>query len=268
MLESPSKSDGDEDSGENEAEQDEGENQPDEDPVELPRKKHYRQRAHANPISDHDFDYPRSPDLMDWKPFYGDFSHGKHVEMLDVGCGYGGLLMGLSRMFPETLILGFEIRVKVSDFVQDKIRALRLREPGQYRNVACIRTNAMKFLPNYFNRHQLSKMFFLFPDPHFKKSKHKWRIITPTLLAEYAFVLRPGGLLYTNTDVLELHVWMVKHLTEHPLFERLNEAETTADPVLSLIMESTEESKKVSRMKGEKFPAIFRRKSDPPWPDT
>lgn len=35
-------------------------------------------------------------------------------------------------------------------------------------------------------------MFFLFPDPHFKKTKHKWRIISPTLLAEYAYVLRVG----------------------------------------------------------------------------
>lgn len=39
---------------------------------------------------------------------------------------------------------------------------------------------------------QLTKMFFLFPDPHFKRTKHKWRIISPTLLAEYAYVLRVG----------------------------------------------------------------------------
>ncbi|PNI39141.1 METTL1 isoform 8, partial [Pan troglodytes] len=31
------------------------------------------------------------------------------------------------------------------------------------------------------------------PDPHFKRTKHKWRIISPTLLAEYAYVLRVGG---------------------------------------------------------------------------
>ena len=41
-----------------------------------------------------------------------------------------------------------------------------------------------------FRKAQLSKMFFLFPDPHFKKAKHKWRIINQTLLAEYAYVLR------------------------------------------------------------------------------
>lgn len=35
-------------------------------------------------------------------------------------------------------------------------------------------------------------MFFLYPDPHFKKSKHKWRIINKSLLAEYAYVLAEG----------------------------------------------------------------------------
>ena len=48
----------------------------------------------------------------------------------------------------------------------------------------------MKYLPNFFLKGQLSKMFFLFPDPHFKKAKHKWRIINETLIAEYAYVLR------------------------------------------------------------------------------
>ena len=48
----------------------------------------------------------------------------------------------------------------------------------------------MKYLPNFFLKGQLSKMFFLFPDPHFKKAKHKWRIINETLISEYAYVLR------------------------------------------------------------------------------
>lgn len=63
----------------------------------------------------------------------------------------------------------------------------------------------MKNLPNFFGRGQLEKLFILFPDPHFKKSKHRLRIVTPALLAEYAFFLKPGALLYTNTDVEQLH---------------------------------------------------------------
>lgn len=34
----------------------------DEEMRELPQKKFYRQRAHANPISDHEFDYPVFPE--------------------------------------------------------------------------------------------------------------------------------------------------------------------------------------------------------------
>lgn len=95
-------------------------------------------------------------------------------------------------MFPDKLMLGMEIRVKVSDYVISKITALRSQCPGQYENIACVRTNAMKYLPNYFKKGQLTKMFFLYPDPHFKKSKHRWRIISPNLLAEYAYVLKEG----------------------------------------------------------------------------
>ena len=32
--------------------------------VDLPKKRYYRQRAHSNPIADHCFDYPVSPDQV------------------------------------------------------------------------------------------------------------------------------------------------------------------------------------------------------------
>jgi len=58
-------------------------------------------------------------------------------------------------MFPQTLMVGMEIRVKVSDYVMDRIIALRQQYPDMYQNVACIRTNAMKYLPNYFKKGQV-----------------------------------------------------------------------------------------------------------------
>jgi tRNA (guanine-N7-)-methyltransferase len=202
---------------------------------------------------------------MDWRQLYPEYFQddtkaGSRVEFADIGCGYGGLLVALSTMYPETLMVGMEIRVKVSDYVMDRISALRLQNPGSYQNIACIRTNAMKYLPNYFHKGQLSKMFFLFPDPHFKKTKHKWRIISRTLLAEYAYVLQPAGRLYTITDVKDLHDWMVQHISEHPLFERISQQEIDADPVATVIRNSTEEGKKVERNSGEKYEAIFRRR--------
>ena len=63
--------------------------------------------------------------------------------------------MSLSPLFPDTLMLGIEIRVKVSDYVQDRVKALRAQNPGQYQNIACLRSNAMKYLPNFFFKGQV-----------------------------------------------------------------------------------------------------------------
>ncbi|XP_061731439.1 tRNA (guanine-N(7)-)-methyltransferase isoform X2 [Nerophis ophidion] len=204
----------------------------------MPQKRYYRQRAHSNPMAHHTFQYPVSPEEMDWATLYPHFfprpagpaeDKCSHVEFADIGCGYGGLLVELSPLFPDKLMLGMEIRVKVSDYVRDRITALRQSSPGSYQNIACIRSNAMKYLPNFFFKGQLSKMFFLFPDPHFKKTKHKWRIISPTLLAEYAYTLRVG-----------------------------------ADDVITQRLGScTEEGKKVQRNGGQNFLAVFRRIEDP-----
>lgn len=62
-------------------------------------------------------------------------------------------------------------------------------------------------------------MFFLFPDPHFKKTKHKWRIISQSLLAEYAYVLRVGVCI--QTSVLCTFNIRVGGLYQKPVYLRL-----------------------------------------------
>jgi tRNA (guanine-N7-)-methyltransferase len=154
------------------------------------------------------------------------------VEFADVGCGFGGLLTALSPQFPDTLMLGMEIRMSVTAYVDARIKALRqiqgllpssaggemskeareavkeaagedapsvnvdttttataaaageepgvaapdaeeaaedrreqaenrraTREkvPGEFGNVSVIRANAMKHLPNFFEKGQVSQ---------------------------------------------------------------------------------------------------------------
>ncbi|PYH42111.1 tRNA (guanine46-N7)-methyltransferase [Aspergillus saccharolyticus JOP 1030-1] len=333
--------------------------------VKLPKKKFYRQRAHANPFSDHQLQYPLSPAHMDWASHFPAYVNPdptqtnlagtrkllKDVEIVDIGCGFGGLLVGLAPLLPETLMVGMEIRVSVLDYLTTRIQALRAQQqqlqsnqsststsnttttdttqaateapeasataaeeasttpsmetdtptetpttnndpntdnttdtttivPGGYQNITAIRSNTMKFFPNFFAKHQLSKIFICFPDPHFKARKHKARIVSETLNAEYAYALRPGGLLYTITDVEEYHHWVLRHFREgedeesvhgaagsvKELFERLTDEELAQDPCVRVMSEETEESKKVTRNKGNKYVAVFRRKEDPVWP--
>eukprot|EP00922_Rhytidocystis_sp_ex-Travisia-forbesii_P073020 GHVS01108838.1.p1 GENE.GHVS01108838.1~~GHVS01108838.1.p1 ORF type:complete len:356 (+),score=61.35 GHVS01108838.1:69-1136(+) len=199
--------------------------------------------------------YPeRQPDCLNG-------SSARRVEVLDVGCGFGGLLVFLSPRFPSLLMMGMEIREKVANFVAERIRRLRAehRKEGLYTNISVLKSNVMKFLPNYIRKRQLKKMFFCFPDPHFKRSNWRRRIINRGLLSMYAFVLTVGGRLYTVTDVPELHEWMLESLRSHPMFEELSEIEMRDDNCVDAMENVTEEGKKVKRMGQPCFSSVFRR---------
>ncbi|GLC33046.1 hypothetical protein PLESTB_000376800 [Pleodorina starrii] len=253
-----------------------------------PRKRFYRARAHSNPLNVADFDVPTRPDDLDWSEHFPEFlqewrdrqqqqqqqqeagaaagpssSETPAVRFVDIGCGFGGLLVKLSTIYPDTLMLGMEIRDKVSAYVRERIAALRREQPGSYRNASVLRTNAMKYLPNYFKKGQLTKMFFLFPDPHFKAANHRRRIINTHLLTEYAHLLAPGGWLYTISDVPELGEWMKAKLEAHPLFERVSEEELEADPAAGLLALSSEEGQKVARNGGATYRNVYRRLAAP-----
>ena len=68
---------------------------------------------------------PKHPVVYPAIPSPNSGKHGKTVEIVDCGCGYGGLLIRLAEFDNSTLMLGMEIRPKVINFVTEKIRALR-----------------------------------------------------------------------------------------------------------------------------------------------
>mmetsp|Transcript_39368 Transcript_39368/g.95225 ORF Transcript_39368/g.95225 Transcript_39368/m.95225 type:complete len:377 (-) Transcript_39368:127-1257(-) len=279
---------------------------------EKPQKKFYRQRAHCNPLSHNtSFDYPRTPKQIDWtKEHYPNLKVDLTTEekpptittgaassslpiaptVLDIGCGFGGLTVALSTLLPNERILGMEIRAKVTEYVRLRILSLRKDhadaagsgstatdgsqgpQNNMYENASVLRTNSMKYLPNYFGEASLSKLFFCFPDPHFKRKNWPRRIVSDRLLTEYAFVLKPGsGRLYTITDVKELHDWHVEKCNAHPMFELLtvhdgNESnfkkDAIDDPCIHAMYKETEESKKVARNGGKKYFAVYQRIND------
>lgn len=237
-----------------------------------PKKRYFRSRAHCNPLSNNDgFKYPSDPLQAAWDLHYPHISPASRtVKIVDVGMGFGGLTVALAKLFPESLVLGMEIRAKLCEYVRLRIDALRGEFKGSYENAACLRTNCMRYLPNFFHKGQLEKIFFCFPDPHFKVKNHRRRIVSTILLSEYAYFLAPGARLYTVTDVEELHNWHVDKCSSHPSFKRLdNDLVYTEDPAVRAMLEETEESKKVARLGGRKHFAVFERLPDdalPPVP--
>jgi len=240
---------------------------------ERPQKRFYRQRAHCNPLAHNDsYEYPVCPAVMQWSNaesgwFYPETQGVPTV--LDIGCGFGGLTMALATQLPNETVLGMEIRAKVTEYVRLRIVAAR-KEENTHHNAAVLRTNSMKFLPNYFDKHSIHKILLCFPDPHFKRKNHPRRIISVRLLSEYAFVLKPGtGKLYCITDVKELHEWHVAHCDAHPLFRRIvvstddkNQYNVDEDPCIHTMITATEEGQKVDRNGGEKFYAVYERIAD------
>lgn len=84
------------------------------------------------------------------------------------------------------------------------------------------------------------------------------------MLDEYAYVLSPNARLYCITDVEELHEWHVNKCSGHAAFERIegDEELRASDPCVRAMIEETEEGKKVARMNGMKYFAVFRRRDD------
>ncbi|KAL7449063.1 LOW QUALITY PROTEIN: hypothetical protein ACHAWC_001162 [Mediolabrus comicus] len=204
---------------------------------EMPQKKFYRSRAHCNPLSFNEaFDYPTRPDLFDWTeehyPDHPSLSQGSEKEsssgfnsqsasirpdVLDVGCGFGGLTMALSPALPNNTILGLEIRSKVTEYIAHRCKSERASW-------------------------SISKLF---------RNENKCNEVSTQLLpkgTEYAFLLKPEvGRLYCITDVKDLHNWHVEKCDAHPLFERLTDEEMEQDPCVTLMKTETEEGKKVKR---------------------
>jgi len=231
----------------------------------FPKKRFFRSRAHCNPLSNNDgFKYPRDPSDAAWDLHYPNIgAEERVVRIVDVGMGFGGLTIALAKLFPDSLVLGMEIRAKLCEYVRLKIEAMRGEVAGSYQNAACLRTNCMRYLPNFFRKGQLHKIFFCFPDPHFKAKNHRRRIVSSLLLSEYAHFLAPGGRLYTVTDVEDLHNWHVEKCSAHLAFRRLdNEQVLAEDPAVAAMLSETEESKKVARVGGRKHYAVFERLPD------
>jgi tRNA (guanine-N7-)-methyltransferase len=222
-----------------------------------------RARPHRNPLADNDDWHPDSPMVVrdaSLPHFYPKLCADgnparRNVEFADIGCAFGGMFCALAPLFPDTLMLGLEIRPKVVAFAQGKTRELRENaDPAvghhHYDNVWFEQCNVMKHGCRFFSKGQLTKLFFAHPDPHFKVANLRRRIISPGLVHTYAYWVREGGLVYTVTDVPDLEEWMVQCLDNCPLFERLTEEEAAADATVLEIAKTTSEDAERAKRKG------------------
>eukprot|EP00172_Hildenbrandia_rubra_P000113 Plantae.Rhodophyta-Hildenbrandia_rubra.ctg10494.p1 GENE.Plantae.Rhodophyta-Hildenbrandia_rubra.ctg10494~~Plantae.Rhodophyta-Hildenbrandia_rubra.ctg10494.p1 ORF type:complete len:248 (-),score=44.59 Plantae.Rhodophyta-Hildenbrandia_rubra.ctg10494:449-1192(-) len=230
-------------------------------------RREFRARAHSNPLADSNFLIPASPSSAPWDQIFT--IPTTKVDWLDIGCGYGGLLAGLAREYPEKMMVGMEIRERVLMYCKERLKELRgvdEKENGghNYGNLGFVRLNVMKYLTCWFEKGSLEKMFFCYPDPHFKRAKRRQRIVSRQLLAEYAYVMKDAGVAYIVTDVEDLFSWMVERFEAFPLFERRTKEVENVDPIVPFVRDKTDEAQRVVKGNRPKFSASFIRIPNPP----
>ena len=218
-----------------------------------------RVRPHRNPLSDTDDTHPDGPASVPWPEMFPQLPPEIVVRWADIGSAYGGMLCRMGLLDPNVAMLGLEIRHKVVEFAQSRVLESRA-VAGELHNVWFAQCNVMRFLPFWFSKGQLTKMFFCYPDPHFKRAHQRRRVMGQNLVAEYAYVMARGGRLYTVSDVAELEQWMCAQLNAASmLFRRLTEEETAVDGLLEMAVHVSEDAVRSQRKGAEKHYAIYER---------
>lgn len=208
-------------------------------------KRDYRCHAHTNPFKDRNIDVPESPGSMDWSPHFG---NAKAPTLVDIGCGYGKFLMDVARLVPNENVLGLEIRDKVAEYVQHHTKAMP--------NCSVIRSNALLFLPNFFTRNSLKKIFVLFPDPHYKRKKQKGRVICRQTMQVLKYLLENDGMLYISTDVKNLFQDMCTIIESSGCF--VEEKNTLDDTLFEMCYKGTDEAGRAGVKSGHTFGKVYR----------
>jgi tRNA (guanine-N7-)-methyltransferase len=155
-----------------------------------------RCRQHVNPLK-RELQIPAEP--LDWRRTYVDPSLPLAV---DIGAGYGRFLLALASLNPRLNYLGLEIRQPAVD------RANRWGEElGLAGNRTCfVMANATVSLEHMLSTYPgpVDLIAVQFPDPHFKKRHKKRRVVQPQLVHAAERLLRHGGSVFLQTDVLNV----------------------------------------------------------------
>ena len=201
-----------------------------------------RFRQHVNPLSrrfqmptDLPENWPHSDFSNVNQPLYLDIGCGKGGFLLElVGRRHGNeypdgtdTYMNNTRLFTDTTddwlpptmnYLGLEIRPGVSQYAQNRVEKRGLS--GKLSFVGCNANVDLDRLLSLYNEaavddeegdddgdversNELKFVSIQFPDPHFKKSHTKRRVVTPALVTTLAKFMSQGGVVFLQSDIKE-----------------------------------------------------------------
>lgn len=178
------------------------------------KKGGHRFRQHVNPLA-RKFQMPTDMISKEW-PNDGTYADPTLPLHIDIGCGKGGFLLSLAKQRVEENeeknekrnYLGLEIRPSVVQFAKGRIAKRKL--DGIIDFVGC---NANVDLERILSRYtsggdgiggEIALVSIQYPDPHFKKSHQKRRVVTPELVNVLAKYIPPGREIFIQSDIKDV----------------------------------------------------------------
>ncbi len=112
---------------------------------------------------------------------------------LEIGCGKGAFVSGMSRLYPDARFIAME---KISDVILIAAERIKAEEVPNVRFLCCDAKN----LPTYFSKGEVSRIFLNFSDPWPKSGHAKRRLTHRNFLALYRSILTDDGEVWFKTD--------------------------------------------------------------------
>ena len=140
--------------------------------------------------------------------------------IVELGSGSGQHLLQMGANYPNSCVLGFELRYKRA------VRTIEKCIKAGIDNVFVARTSALH-LANLIPQKTISRLYVNFPDPWSDKRRwRKHRLLNDHTLTMISSCLAPGGIFRYKTDHMDSFDEVVERLKVH---KDLNISEMTRD---------------------------------------
>lgn len=151
----------------------------------------------------------------------------KNELFLEIGCGKGAFITGLSKQFPDKRLLAVEL---VPDVL---MMAMEKAEREDANNVRFLHANAEN-IADIIPEKSVSRLYLNFSDPWPKKRNAKRRLTSPLFLERYKKILADDGMIIFKTDNKGLFDYSLESFTENGFAVSEVSFDLHSDPVFSI----------------------------------
>ena len=170
-----------------------------------------RVRQHVNPLS---AKYRKPLILPKWETIYSSLDYPLH---LDIGCARGKFLLNMASLYPKINFLGIEIREPLVIEANEQCDRLQL---SNLHFLFCNINVYIESLLQSLSPQILNCVSIQFPDPWFKRSHQKRRVVQPHLVQAIARYLKEDGEVFLQSDIEEVAREMSNNFLANSSFQK------------------------------------------------